>query len=110
MPYDEDSLDSGGCRWHASEGLIDIRSIGRGQIHARLRRMAGTKSGPFWRHGVLLRRTGRGRDAPLTVLGVMRRRVNIGPRLDAVGVVGAAVHASFGPVYERLLLKWAAST
>jgi hypothetical protein len=79
------------------------------QIRARLRRMAGTKSGPFWRHGVLLRRTGRGRDAPLTVLGVMRRSVNIEPRLDAVHLVDAAVRVGFGPVYERLLLKWAAS-
>jgi hypothetical protein len=77
------------------------------QIRAQIRAMGRTKSAPFWRHGMLLRRLGRGHDAPLTVVGVMRQSVHIKPRMDAVAVVDVAVQAAFPSVYERLLLKWA---
>lgn len=79
------------------------------RIRSRLKAMASTRRAPFWRHGTLLRRLGRGHDAKLTVLGVMRSSVNIRPRLDAVGVVEASVQAAFPTVYERLILKWAAT-
>ena len=73
----------------------------------QLRSMARTQRGPFWRNGVLLRRLGRGHDAALTVLAVLRRSVAIKPRLDALGVVDRSVQAAYPSVYERLLLKWA---
>lgn len=79
------------------------------QIRAQLKRMADTKRAPFWRRGMLLRRLGKGHDAALTVLAVLRRSVNIKPRLDAEGVVYAAVQTAYPTVYERLLLKWAES-
>lgn len=76
------------------------------QIRAALRRMRGTKTKPFVRNGVLLRRTGQSHDAPLKVLAVFRKTVHIKPRFDAIGVVDRAVQVSFPKVYERLLLKW----
>jgi hypothetical protein len=76
------------------------------QIRRQLRGYARTKTAPFWRKGVLLRRLGRGHDAALTVLGVMRQRINIHPRLDAARVVDVAFQRAFPSVYERLLLKW----
>jgi hypothetical protein len=75
------------------------------QIRAKLKRMAGTKTQPFWRHGVLMRRLGKGHGAALKVLAVMRHAVTIKPRLDAEGVVYQAVRHAYPPVYERLLLK-----
>lgn len=77
------------------------------QLRAALKRMASTKTAPFWRHGVLLRRLSRGHDAALTVIAVLRRSVRIKPRLDAEGVAYGAVQRAFPSVYERLLLKWA---
>lgn len=74
----------------------------------QLRGMARTKTQPFWRHGFLLRRLGKGHSASLTVLAVLRRTVHIKPRLDAAEVVAVAVNRAFPTVYERLLLKWAA--
>lgn len=79
------------------------------RIRAKLRAMQRTKTKPFWRAGMLLRRTSTAADAPLRVLGVMRKSVNIKPRLDALGLVTRAVQVEFPRVYERLLLRWAAS-
>lgn len=77
------------------------------QIRARLGRMMGTKTKPFMRHGVLMRRLGKGHDAPLKVLGVLRKSVNIKPRLDAERIVGEVVEREFPTIYERLIIKWA---
>lgn len=77
------------------------------QIRARLRRMMGTKTKPFMRKGMLFRRLGKGHDAPLQVLGVMRKSVDIKPRFDAVGITDRVVKMEFSTVYQRLLLKWA---
>lgn len=79
------------------------------QIRSRLRRMERTKTKPFMRGGVLLRRIGRAKRQALTVLAVLRKEVDIKPRFDAVGVTERAVRREFSTIYERLLLKWAAS-
>jgi hypothetical protein len=77
------------------------------QIRSRLRRMMGTKTKPFMRNGVLMRRMGRGHGAPLKVLGVLRRSVDIKPRLDAEGIVEGVVQREFTTIYERLIIKFA---
>lgn len=78
------------------------------KIRAKLRAMMRTKAAPFWRKGMLLRRTGKGHDAPLKVLAFMRRSVEIKPRLDALEIVDRVVQSTYPVVYARLLLKWAA--
>jgi hypothetical protein len=78
-------------------------------IRARIRQMMRTKNKPFWRNGNLLRREGPGHDAPLKILAVLRKSVEIKPRLPALEIVDATVQREFPTVYERLLLKWAAS-
>ncbi|HVJ78110.1 MAG TPA: hypothetical protein VM620_09765 [Hyphomicrobium sp.] len=77
------------------------------KIRAALRSMMRTKTKPFWRHGMLLRRIGKGHDAPLTVLGSFREQIRIKPRFDAEGVVGGVVQREFPRIYERLILRWA---
>lgn len=78
------------------------------QIRAALRRMERTKTKPFMRGGVLLRRLTRKSDAPLKVLAVLRKSVDIEPRFDALGITEAQVKMHYPRIYERLLLKWAA--
>lgn len=77
------------------------------RIRSQIRRMSKTKTKPFMRNGALLRRMSRKRDAPLQVLGVMRRSVEIQPRLDALGIVDGVVTREFPRIYERLIIKWA---
>ena len=77
------------------------------RIRARIRAMQRTKTKPFKVRDMLLRRAGRGHDAPLKALAVLRKRVEIKPRLDAVTIVDRAVQSSFPSVYERLLIRWA---
>lgn len=76
------------------------------RIRARLRAMARTKTKPFVRDDMLLRRSGKKSDAPLLVLGFLRKKANIKPRLDAVGLVSRTVQVEFPRIYERLLLRW----
>ena len=44
--------------------------------------------------------------APLQIVAVLEQEVDIKPALDALGIVSAVVNVQFGPVYERLLLRW----
>lgn len=79
------------------------------QERRALARMMSTHRKPFILHTesgkvLLVRRKGKGR-APLEVLGVLQREAHIEPHLDALEVVSRVANASFGPVYERLLLK-----
>jgi len=80
------------------------------QIRRRISRMRSTQRKPFWIDyaggRLLVRRKGKART-PLTVLGRSRSSVDIPERLDALGIVSGVVHREFGPVYERLLLRWA---
>lgn len=57
---------------------------------------------------LLVRRKGKAR-LPLLVLGSLRHEVDIPERLDALGIVTSVTRREFGPIYERLLLKWAES-
>jgi hypothetical protein len=41
------------------------------------------------------------------VLGVLRRSVDIKPRLDAEGIVEGVVQREFTTIYERLIIKFA---
>lgn len=68
-------------------------------------RMAKTKRKPFRVRDLILRRTGKGPD--FKVLGVLRRKVDIEPRLDAEAIAEGVVHREFTTIYERLLLRWA---
>lgn len=77
------------------------------QVRRALRSMARTKTKPFWRHGFLLRRLGKGHDAPLTVIGSFREKIRIKPRLDAEGVVARTAQREFPTIYERLITRWA---
>lgn len=75
-------------------------------IRSKLRAMQRTKAKPFWRNGTLLRRPVRGKGKGLTVLAVMRKSVDIKPRLDALEIVDVTVQREFPLVYERLFAKW----
>jgi hypothetical protein len=102
------------------EGRLFIpiyQAIGEAPTHTRerraLARMQDTKRKPFiLRSGgktFLARRTGRGRT-PLQLLGVIQDGAKHGkPELDALTIVDAVAQREFPPIYERLLLKWAAS-
>lgn len=85
--------------------IADART--HSKVRSALRSMARTKTKPFWRHGMLLRRLGKAHDAPLTLLGVFRQQIAIKPRLDALGLVERTAQREFPPIYERLLLNWA---
>jgi hypothetical protein len=80
------------------------------QTRRTLAAMLRTNRKPFILHVadgrvVLVRREGKGRS-PLRVLGSLRKTVKIRPRLDVLGIVAPVVERSFGPVFERLLVKW----
>jgi hypothetical protein len=79
------------------------------QIRSAMRRMWRTKTKPFKRNGMWFRRVGRKGNAGLRLLGVMRQSVEIEPRFDALGITARAVNQHFPTIYERLLIKWAAS-
>lgn len=55
---------------------------------------------------LIVRRKGKARN-PLQILGVLQDGAHVRPRLPAVGIVEGVVAVEFGPIYERLLLKWA---
>lgn len=55
---------------------------------------------------LIVRRKGKART-PLQILGVVQDGAHMTPHLDALGVVAPVVAREFGPIYERLLLKWA---
>jgi hypothetical protein len=80
-------------------------------LRAILKRMSGTQRKPFLLksggQSFLARRFGKARG-DLQLLGKIQNGAHIDPRFDAQGVVEGAVRREFGPVYERLLLKWAA--
>jgi len=62
--------------------------------------MARTKTKPFERNGTVFRRSGPGSDAPLVVLGFLRRAVNIKARLDALGIVDRAVQREYPRIFQ----------
>lgn len=77
------------------------------QIRAMLRRAGKTKTKPKFRvRDMILRRMGKKSDAPVKLLGVLRKSVDIEPRFDAVAYTERAVHQSFPTVYEKLLVAW----
>lgn len=57
---------------------------------------------------LIVRRKGKGRT-PLQILGVLQHGAHVEPHLDALALTYGVVAREFGPVYERLLLKWADS-
>lgn len=82
------------------------------QERRKIARAEGTKRKPFVMearsgHLMLVRRKTKAR-APLVIMGHLMRDVDIRPQLDALGIVEGVVHREFGPIYERLLLQWAA--
>ncbi len=77
------------------------------QIRAMLRRAGRTKTKPKFRvRDMILRRMGRKSDAPVKLLGVLRKSVDIEPRFDAVAYTDRAVRQHFPTVYEKLLVAW----
>lgn len=79
------------------------------------RKLAGyerTKRKPFLiqaksGHTMLVRRKGKART-PLVVLASLEQSAMIEPTLDALTIVANTANREFGPIYERLLLAWAA--
>lgn len=61
-----------------------------------------TKSG----HTMLVRRKGKART-PLVILATLQQEAHIEPSLDALAIVADTANREFGPIFERLLLKWA---
>lgn len=78
------------------------------QIRAMLRRASATKTKPVFRvRDMILRRMGKGKDAPIKLLGVLRKEVNITPRFDALALTERAVDRHFPTLYQKLLSQWA---
>lgn len=78
------------------------------QIRAMLRRASKTKTKPKFRvRDMIFRRMGKGHDAPIKLLGVLRKSVDIAPRFDALAYTERAVQEHYPTIYERLLTQWA---
>lgn len=79
------------------------------QIRAMLRRAGAAKTRAVFRvRDMILRRMGKGHDAPVKLMGVLRKEVDIAPRFDALALTECAVRQNFVTVYEKLLMQWAA--
>lgn len=77
-------------------------------IRAMLRRAGQTKTKPKFRvKDMILRRVGKQSNAPVKLLGVLRKSVDIQPRFDALGQTERVVQREYSRIHEKLLRQWA---
>lgn len=81
------------------------------RIRASMRAAKRTRRKPFVLRAksgavLIVRRKGKAR-LPLIVLGKLQSGADVPERLDALGIVSGTVRREFGPIYERLLIRWA---
>jgi hypothetical protein len=80
------------------------------QVRRTLRSAARSKRKPFvietFGGALVVRRKGKSR-LPLIVMGKLQTGADVPERLDALEIVAGTVRREFGPIYGRLLVRWA---